>query len=272
MSWPTDPTGEWYLFEGEVKIPVDASRGVAHLILRPQGGMLVGVPPIAQGEPGAPAEIDTSVDFTELDADDPTPAEMYWTKVEPNKYKLVAKLHSGPKGEDGTGLISPSDFDQSPVAGYVLAVAAGGSSFELVPSPRVEVFYPGSISSVSSGNPNATLCGIAIPSRPYARRVFAFGHAVVAGEGADVRVALRARLGDAMAGNVVASCPGVAQTDRLVLSPGKPIDAGTAADSYDQVGAGSSSTLYVRTERTAGTSTYTVSASSCQFMAVVVPA
>jgi hypothetical protein len=94
---------------------------------------------------------------------------------------------------------------------------------------------------------------------------------VVTGEAADVRVNLLARLNGESGGNIVGRCVGIAQTERLVLTPGKPIETGTAGDPYDQIAANSAATLYIRTERVAGSATYTASASNSQYRAVVLP-
>ena len=140
--------------------------------------------------------------------------------------------------------------------------------FDLVAQKFPEVFYPGVINNVPSGNANYTMAQINIPARPFVRRVLGIGHTVVAGEGADVRVDLVARLNGETGGNIVGRCPGVAQNDRLQLSPGR---APGLADAYDQIAANASAVLYIRTERQAGTTTYTASASASQYSALVLP-
>jgi len=74
MAWPLNADGTRWLFDGIVEIPVTPDAGAAILMLRPQGGMMVGVPPIAQGAPGVPARLATGINFNELAPDDPTPA------------------------------------------------------------------------------------------------------------------------------------------------------------------------------------------------------
>lgn len=277
MTWPTTPDGQWYQFEGDIKIPVNPETGVAILNLRPQGGMGVGVPAIAQGDPGVPANLDTTVNHTSLAYDDPTAESASITVLTPpttttpGVYRLNLATRRGEPGLDGANTWDPADLDPSPAAGRVPVVNSALDGFDLVDQKIPEVFYPGTISNTASGNPNSTLCPINIPARPYARRVLGQGFTVVTGEAADVRVNLLARLNSESAGNIVGKCIGIAQTERLTMAPGKPIEAGTVADGYDTIAANTAATLYIRCERQAGTSTYTTSAVTSQFCALVLP-
>ncbi|BBU22169.1 hypothetical protein [Mycobacterium xenopi] len=83
MTWPKTADGQYYQFDGQILIPVDPSTGVSMLILRPQGGIAVGVPPIEKGDPGVHAEIDEAIDFTALAWDDPTPDSASFTTITP---------------------------------------------------------------------------------------------------------------------------------------------------------------------------------------------
>lgn len=277
MSWPTTPDGLWYQFEGDIRIPVDPETGAAMILLRPQGGIGVGIPPVAQGTPGKHATISTAINFTALEAGDVTADSASWTLITPptdstpGEWKLNLALHKGGKGDDGNTVWDPTDLSDTPVAGQIPAVTSGLTGFELVAQRIPEVFYPGTINNTPSGNPNYTLAQISIPARPYARRVRAGGFTVVTGEAADVRVNLLARLNGESGGNIIGRCVGIAQTERLPMDPGKPIESGTASDSYSQIAANASATVYIRCERQAGTSTYTTSASSSQFWAEVLP-
>lgn len=277
MSWPLTPDGERYLFEGIIEIAVHPETGASILMLRPQGGMGVGIPPIAQGAPGKHAAIDTTINVTELEAGDPTALSWSWTELippdddTPGLYRLNAVTRKGAKGDDGESVWDPTDLTPSPVAGTIPVVNAEADGFELAAPKVPEVFYPGSISNTGSGNNNSTLCPISIPSRPYARRVRANGFTVVSGEGADVRVNLLARLNSESAGNIVGRCIGIAQTERLTFSPGKPIESGTVADTYDVIAAGATATVYIRCEKTAGSTTYLTSASTSQFSVETLP-
>lgn len=274
MSWPTTPDGERYLFEGIIEIPVSPETGAPMLLLRPQGGMGVGIPAIAQGSPGKHATISTAINFTALEPGDATLDSASWTLITPpdddtpGEWKLNLALHKGSKGDDGNTVWDPTDLAETPVAGQIPAVTSGLTGFELVPQRIPEVFYPGSVNNTASGNPNSTLAQIAIPARPYARRVLGVGHTVVTGENSDVRVDLIARLNGESGGNIIGRCPGIAQTERLVMTPGK---AAGLADAYDTIAANASATVYIRCERQAGTTTYTTSASSSLFHALVLP-
>ncbi|WP_235687361.1 hypothetical protein [Mycobacteroides chelonae] len=244
------------------------------ILLRPVGGMGVGIPPIAQGLPGKHAQIDSTVAVTELDWDDPTAVGWSWSTLTPpdddtpGVYRLNAVTRTGRPGNDGNTVWDPTDLSETPVAGQIPAVNSGGTGFELVAQRTPEVFYPGTVNNTASGNQNSTLAQIAIPARPYARRVLGVGHTVVTGEAADVRVDLIARLNGESGGNIIGRCPGIAQTERLVMTPGK---AAGLADAYDTIAANASATVYIRCERQAGTSTYTTSASSTLCHALVLP-
>ena len=275
-EWPLTPDGQYYKAVGELLIPVDG-RGMAMIMVKPDGSMVgSGFTAIEQGPPGQPAVLDLAPDVTWLEPGDPTADSYVFEEITPptlstpGVYRAVIVMHKPEKGEDGDTVLDPDDFEDVAV-GKVIAVNADEDDFELVLPKIPEVFYPASISNVGSGNANATVAEIPIPSRPWARRVSAEGFGVVTGESADVRVNLLARLNNAASGNIVARCVGVAQTERLSFSGGKPIEAGTVADGYDQIAAGASATLYIRTERSAGSVTYTASASNAQYRAVTLP-
>lgn len=277
MSWPLTPDGQRYQFEGIIELPVSPDTGAAMILLRPVGGIGVGIPAIAQGSPGKHATISTAINFTALEPGDATADSASWTQITPptdstpGEWKLNLALHKGPQGEDGASVWDPTDLSETPVAGQIPAVNSLGTGFELVAQRIPEVFYPGTVNNTASGNANSTLAQISIPARPYARRVRAGGFTVVTGEAADVRVNLLARLNGESGGNIVGRCIGIAQTERLPMDPGKPNEAGTASDSYNQIAANASATVYIRCERQTGTSTYTTSASSSQFWAEVLP-
>jgi len=271
-DWTLTADGQYYQAAGQVLLPVDGS-GAAIIMMRPEGGIGSGFSAVEQGDPGVHAELDTTINFTALEPGDPTPDSASFTTITPpttstpGVWRLNLALHKGEQGADGDTVLDPNDFD-SPVAGQILQVNSDVSAFELVAQRVPEVFYPGVVNNTASGNPNSTLAQINIPARPYARRVQGFGHTVVVGEAADVRVDLIARLNGETGGNIVGRCPGIAQTERLQLSPGR---AAGLADTYDQIAANAAAVLYIRTERQAGTTTYTTSASVSQFEALVLP-
>ncbi|AHI61310.1 hypothetical protein SEA_RIALTO_19 [Mycobacterium phage Rialto] len=274
MSWPLNPAGTHYLFEGIVEIPVDPTAGAAILQLRPQGGIGVGVPAIEKGEPGVPATFDTTVNLTELDPDDPTPAEASFTEITPPStstpgvYRLNLALHAGAKGADGEAVWDPTDVDPSPVAGQVPVVNSTADGFVLAAQRVGDRYVPASISNTASGNANSTLAQVSIPAQPFDWRPRVQGYTVVTGEGADVRVDLVARLNGETGGNVIGRCPGVAQSERLILVAGP---AAGSSDGFDRVTAGTPATIYFRCERQAGSVTYTTSASTSMFSVEVLP-
>lgn len=276
-DWPLTPDGQYYQAEGKILLPVDPD-GVAVVMLKPFGvGIGSGITAIEKGDPGVPANIDETVNYTELAASDPTAASSSWTtltpptETTPGLYRLNLSVHAGATGADGASVWDPTDLDPTPVAGQIPVVDSAATGFELVAQKIPEVFYPGSVSNTASGNPNSTVSTIPIPSRPWARRVRGIGFTIVTGEATDVRVNLLARLNNETGGNIIGRCIGIAQTERLTLTPGKPIETGTVADSYDQIAANASATVYIRCERTAGTLTYTTSASMTQFYAETTP-
>ncbi|QDF19906.1 minor tail protein [Mycobacterium phage ThetaBob] len=275
MSWPTTPDGNYYRFEGLIDIPVDPETGAAILYLRPQGGMGVGIPAIANGEPGKHAELDETINLTVIEDGDPTqPSASFTTLVPPTtdtpgKWRLNLALPKGAKGDDGEAVWDPTDVAENPVAGQIPVVNDTADGFNLEAQKITEVFFPASINNTASGNANSTLAVVEIPARPYARRVRPVGYTVVTGEGADVRVDLVARLNGESGGNVVGRCPGIAQTERLTLIPGKPTGS---AGPYDTIAAGDTALVYIRCERQAGSVTYTTSASSSNFSVEVTPA
>jgi len=275
-DWPLSADGQYRVAEGKLLLPIDPN-GVAVIMVKPDGGGIgIGVTAVEKGEPGVPANIDPTINFTALAHGDTTPASASFTVLTPptattpGVYKLNVALHEGVPGQDGNTVLDTGDFT-GVAAGKVITVNATADGFELQTPKIPEVFYPGTILDIPAGNPNFTLCPISIPARPYARRVRAGGYQILTGEAADVRVDLLARLNNAAAGNIVGRCQGIAQTERLMMDPGKPIQVGTAADTYDQIAANAAATVYIRTERAAGTSTYTGSASQAKFWAEVLP-
>ncbi|AMT72036.1 hypothetical protein [Mycobacteroides immunogenum] len=272
MAWPiVDFNGaRYYQGQGITLVPVDGT-GVAHVLLREDGGIVGGVSAVEQGPPGQPAGLDPAIALTPLAFGDTTPDSAFFelisppTSTAPGVWKMHLALHVGKDGEPGTMVWNPADLSATPKAGWLPAVEAGADGFELVPYKLPEVFYPGSISNIGSGNVNATHAQINIPARPWARRIRAQGFTVITGEAADVRVNLLARLNGEADGNIVGRCVGIAQVDRLAFSPGKPIQEGTSADGYDTIAAGASATVHIRCERQAGSSTYTAAAAMAHF-------
>lgn len=276
-TWPLTSDGKYFLFEGRILIPVDPTSGAAILMLRPgQDALLLGVPPIAKGDPGSPPVI-AGVTVVELEWDDPTPASAEWDVLVPptsetaGEYNLLLHLHAGRPGEDGDTVLDPGDFDALP--GQVLRVDDAGEAFEAVDLPAVEVKWPASIANTASGNAQKTLAVVSFAARSYPRIVEVQGYTVVTGEAPDVRVDLVARLGTGdpsheTGGNIIARCQGITQVDRLQFSPGP---AAGAAEGAFVVPAGVAPIVYVRVERQSGSMTFTTSDSTTRVFCKVSP-
>lgn len=272
MAWPiVDFNGaRYYQGQGITLVPVDGT-GVAHVLLREDGGIVGGVSAVEQGPPGQPAGLESAIALTPLASGDTTPDSAYFelivppTASTPGKWKMHLALHTGKDGLPGTMVWNPLDLAATPKAGWLPAVKSNLNGFELVPQKLPEVFYPGTINNIGSGNVNATHAVIPIAARPWARRIRAQGQTVVTGEAADVRVNLLARLNGEDNGNIVGRCTGIAQIDRLAFSPGKPIAAGTGTDDYDTIPANATATVHIKCERQAGTSTFTAPAAMAHF-------
>lgn len=271
MSWPKTPDGKYYLFEGVVYIPIDPTTGVAQLLLRPKGGMGIGIPPIENGDDGATPTIMDEILLTALDWDDENPDEASWTEVSSNVYQLSLSLHKGAPGDSvAAPILSATDLTGSPTAKYVLRINSSANGVEIVPNLVGDRYFPGTINSIASGNANATLCSISIGPLPFDWRPVASGYTLITGTGADVQVDVIARLGNASTGNIVGR--GTQRAGQYppthILMPGVP--AGSAAD-YDKVAAGATTTIYFRSERQSGADTYTTSNTTTLFRVEVQP-
>jgi hypothetical protein len=279
MVWPTvEFNGQQYRQrEGIMLLPIEAN-GAAIVMIKDDGPAVAGgFTSVEQGPPGLSPAFAEAVNVIPLAYGDPTPDSASLSIIAPPSsesgglYKWNVTSRSGPPGEDGKSVWDPKDLNATPVAGQIPVVNSAANGFELQPQKIAEVFYPGAINNIGSGNVNATLCPIDIPARPFARRIRAVGSTVVTGEAPDVRVDLVARLNGESGGNIVGRCVGIAQTERLTLSPGKPIEAGTSSANYDVLPANTASIAYIKTERKAGTSTYTVTAANSQFYIEATP-
>ncbi|ORX21597.1 hypothetical protein [Mycobacterium xenopi] len=266
MTWPKTADGQYYQFDGQILIPVDPSTGVSMLILRPQGGIAVGVPPIEKGDPGVHAEIDEAIDFTALAWDDPTPDSASFTTITPptdttpGVYKLKLALHKGEPGQDGTTHIDLDSIGGTKAAGKLIKVNADVDGFEYTFERVAERYFPTTINNVGQGNPTSTLTVVPIPARGWDRRVRVHAQTIVTPTGPNVAVDLVARLNGETNGNIVARCFGIGGAkERLQLTPGPP--AGSA-DAYDWIPAGTPANIYLRTEQQSGSDSYTASAAT----------
>ena len=273
MSWPTTADEQYYRFEGIVDIPIDPTTGVAVLLLRPQGGSAgEGIPAIEKGDPGTPADIHETINFTELAWNDPTPASMTWTELTPGTsttpglFQLNAALHAGPPGEDGTTSIDLDSVGGSAAAGKLLRVNSAVDGFEYASAGIVDRWIPATINNTASGSPNSTLATVSIPSNTYDFdwRPIVHAQTIITPDGSNVSVDLVARLNGETSGNIVARCFGLGggNPERLTLTAAPP--AGSAA-TFDKVLANAAATIHLRTERQSGSDTYTTSASTTLF-------
>lgn len=269
MAWPLSDDGQYYVFDGEILIPVDPSTGAAVLMLRPQGGMSVGIPAIEQGEPGDPPTLNTAINFTALEYNDPTADSASWTETSPDTYTLNLSLHKGSPGADGDTVLDPDDFGGG-LAGQILVVNDTVDGFQLEAQKVGDRYIPASISNTPAGNATYTVCSVGVEAQPFDWRPIVSGQCIITGTGADVRVDLIARLNNASAGNIVGRGFGQAGVNPPphILSFGPP--AGSA-DSYDIVYAGESAVIYLRAERQTGAETFTTSSSTTWFCVQVMP-
>ena len=277
MTWPKTDDGLWYIFDGEIKIPVEPSTGAPILLLRPSGGVGQAIPAVDAGAPGKHAELSTTINFTELAYDDPTPAGASFTTITPptdsvaGVYRLNLTLHEGAPGASGTTTIVPSTYGTA-IARKILIVDPANTAQFILASQRVGGrHYPVSIANAASGDTNKTLATVAIPAGTYDfdYRVEVEAQTIVTGTGANVSVDLVARLNDETGGNDIGRGFGIGGTkDRLIIAGGA---AANPADGWDRVTAGSGCTVYVRTEKQSGSDNYTTSSATTRVKVTVLP-
>ena len=265
MSWPTTADGNYYLFEGQVLLPVDPEAGAAVLHLRPQGGISQTIPAIEKGDPGKHAQIDTAINFTALEPDDATADSASWTEVTPptdstpGKWKLNLALHKGAKGDDGDATWDPTDLAETPVAGQIPVVNGDADGFELAAQKVGDEYWPTSIANSGTDDANTTLATIAVEAQDFDWRPEVKAHTIVTQVSGSCTVNLRARLNGETEGNLVADCHGMGGTERLHITSAPPANS---ADGFNRVLAGNAATIYVRVEKTNGSGTYTTSNST----------
>lgn len=250
--------------------------GLFLAIAAPLGGVASLGTILAKGDQGFVPSLQLS-SFTELDADDPTPASASFnllaegTDISAPVYGLDLVLHRGTQGEDGTATWDPEDLSEDPQLGYVPAVAAGLGTFELVPQKTTTMHWPATVTAVPGGT-TATfeMTIVPIAAAPYDRYAFPGGTVqVAAASGTNLRVDLVARL-DADDGPVVGRDYGRAgASDKLTLI-GFP-DAG-ASSSATKILANQPANIYFMTEKQAGSSAYSSVAGTARFGVLMVQA
>ena len=263
--WPTVTVGGKDYWEVDIKARVakesDPNAQVLILVGTPNGGAAA-VGPLVQGDPGKHAEIDTTIDFTALEPDDPTSDSASWTTVTPpddttpGVYQLSLALHKGAKGDDGATVLDPATFSAT-VAAQILQVNSDLSAFELADQRVAQVYRPATINNTPAGNANYTLATVPVSSKTFNRIIIPFGYVIVKGNtGPDVVVDFIARITTETSGNIIGRFPGVGgAVDRLSLVPATP----TGTSDYEKVAAGVSTNVYFRVERQSGSDDYTTS-------------
>lgn len=242
------------------RIPLDwdPSSNMFIAVASPEGG-LGNFPALVRGDDGATPDIDTTINFTALDWDNPTPDYATWSETSANLYRLNLGLHTGRPGDSGSyDLMDADDIAGTPVAGQMIVVNSAADGFEYI-TPKVgDMYWPAGFNNTPSGNPGYTLGQVSIPPQKFAWRPECAGWCVITGTGADVRVDLLARLNVETAGNIVARGRGIIGQNLAgiptILASGPP--AGSA-DDYNLVPANSPAIIYFRAERTTGANTFT---------------
>lgn len=260
----------------QLRVPLDwdPSSNVFIAVAAPTGGVM-DYPALVQGDDGATPDIDTVINFTALDFDDPDSESASWTETSPNIYKLNLKLRNGAPGLDGNTVLDVGDFT-SPLPRQVIAVNDAGTSFILVSQKVGDCYIPTTINDTPSGNAAFTLAQVGISAQPWDWRPSATGQCQIIGVGTDVAVDLLVRLNSATAGNVVARAIGATELSATshihpthVLSDAPNWTGYTSA--YDKVVAGATASLFLRAERRTGTTTFTTSGVNTTFKVKVDP-
>jgi hypothetical protein len=168
MSWPVTADGAFYIFEGRVLIPVDPSTGVAQLLLRPQGGLGVAIPAIAQGDPGVTPTLDTVINYTELAYNDVTPAGASWTQTSPNVYRLTLSAHSGAPGEsDVVNEVQTVTITGTPTGGNFTLTFSGATTANIAYNAVASTVESALVALSTIGAGNVAVTGGPGPGTPY---------------------------------------------------------------------------------------------------------
>ena len=277
-EWTEDE--QYYIWTGDIRVAktFDPATKSAIILLGPDGG-IADIPALVKGDPGTPATIDSTINFTALAWDDPTVDSATFSTLTPGTsstspvYRLNLSLHKGSPGAAGTSaVLTASDVTGTATDGYYLAktTVSGVGKATWVP-PRVGgQYWPASISNTSgTDGQSRTLCSVAIPALPFDYRVRVSAQTVISGT-SSTRVDLIARLDNATSGDIVGRTYGLTgATDRLILV------SGVAAGSVSTVGkvlSGAAATVFLRAEQQASTTdTYTTSAATTSMLVEVVP-
>ena len=253
------------------------ASGMFLAVAAPLGGIASLGNILAKGDRGFSPSIEMS-SFVELDADDPTPGSVSLnllaeaTDVSGPVYGLDVVLHRGATGEAGTVVFNPGAISATPQLGWIPAVAAGLTEFELVPQRVPTMHWPASVTDVPSGTTAGfTMTTVPIAAVPYDRYVIPTGEVqVVALSGTNLRVDLVAHLDDETGTKIVGRSFGVAGAKDKLSLIGYP-SAGTTS-SATKILANNPANVYFRTEKQAGSSAYSSVAGTALFGCMTVPA
>ncbi|MFC6130248.1 hypothetical protein ACFP2H_28025, partial [Mycolicibacterium llatzerense] len=253
------------------------ASGMFLAVAAPLGGIASLGNILAKGDQGFSPSIEMG-SFVELDADDVTPASVSLnllaeaTDVSGPVYSLDVVLHRGATGEAGTVVFNPGAISEDPQLGWIPAVAAGLTEFELVPQRVPTMHWPASVTDVPGGTTAGfTMTTVPIAAVPWDRYVIPTGEVqVVASSGTNLRVDLVAHLDDETGTKIVGRSFGIAGAkDKLSLIGYPP--AGTTS-SATKILANNPANVYFRTEKQAGSSSYSSVAGTGLFGCMTVPA
>lgn len=258
----------------QFRIPLewDPNSNMFIAVAAPTGG-LGNFPALVKGDDGESPQIDTTINFTPLEWDDPTPNFASWSELSPNVYQLNLGLKTGQPGPDGLmDILEASDIVGTPNAGDLLVINPSGNGFVYQSQKIGDRYYPATIRNTPSGNPAYTLCAITVPPQRFDWRPNVSGQTIITGTGPDVIVDLFARLNNETGGPICGTALGQAGVNppTHVLVDGPPYSP-EVSDSYDRVPANTAATLYLRAERRSGGNTFTTQASSTRFRVRVEP-
>lgn len=277
-EWTADEN--YYIWQGDVRLAktFDPTTKSAIILLGPDGG-IAEIPALVKGDPGTPATIDSTINFTALAWDDPTADSASFSTLTPGTssvspvYRLNLSLHKGSPGAAGTStILEANDVVGTATDGYYLAkttVSGVGKATWVAPKVGGQ-YWPASISNTSGvDGQNRTISTVAIPAQPFDYRLRVHAQTIITGT-VNTRVDLIARLDNATSGDVIGRAYGLTgATDRLVLVSG--VAPGSAA-TVGKVTAGSAATVFLRSEQQASTNdSYTTSSTTTSFMVEVVP-
>lgn len=252
------------------------NSGMFLAVAAPLGGVASLGTTLAKGDQGFSPSLELS-SFTELDADDPTPASASFnllvegTEVSGPVYGLDLVLHRGVQGEAGTATWDPSDISGDPQLGWIPAVAAGLGTFELVPQKVSKAYWPAAVTNVPGGTTaEFTMTVVPLGSEPYDRYAYPAGTVqVAAASGTNLRVDLIARLNAADGTEIGRDFGRAGATDKLTMI-GFP-EAGALASAV-RIPANASYDVYFVTKKMAGSSAYSSVAGTARFGVVTVSA